>query len=217
MMRLFRRFKDLGVEGARASYYDKACRDHRLESIKAEAREAAQWVKNGDSILELAPGPGYLSIELSKLGDFQITGLDISGALVEIARKNAREAGVEIDFQRGNAANMPFPADHFNFIVCVLAFKNFKEPLQALNEMHRVLKPGGTALLRDLNRESPLRAVKAVAESMGLRGFQASVAGMIQRGGAYSRKEYEGLIGQSHFREYDIQDTEIGFSIHLKK
>jgi hypothetical protein len=71
LMKFFRRFKDLGVEGAQAQYYDKLCREHRLEEIKAQARQVAKFIKNGDTLLELAPGPGYLSIELSKLGQYK--------------------------------------------------------------------------------------------------------------------------------------------------
>ena len=52
-------------------------------------------------VLEVAPGPGFFAIELAKLGDFQITGLDISRTLVEIASENARAAGVRGRFSPG--------------------------------------------------------------------------------------------------------------------
>lgn len=119
MMKFFPYFKDLGVEGAQAQYYDKLCREHRLEEIKAQVRQVAKCIKNGDTLLEVAPGPGYLSIELSKLGQYKIVGLDISSALVEIAKRNAQEAGGEFDFMQGNASAMPFQANMFNAIVCV--------------------------------------------------------------------------------------------------
>jgi ubiquinone/menaquinone biosynthesis C-methylase UbiE len=217
MMKFFRRFKDLGVEGAQAQYYDKLCREHRLEEIKAQARQVAKFIKNGDTLLELAPGPGYLSIELSKLGQYKIVGLDISNALVEIAKRNAQEAGGEIDFMQGNASALPFQANMFNAVVCVLAFKNFKEPLKAMNEMYRVLKTGGTALIIDLNRDTSLGAMKKVAESMGLKGLKAYIAGAIQRSGAYSRKDFETFISQTEFGEYSIEDGALGFSVYLKK
>ncbi len=56
MMKLFRRFKDLGVEGPQAEYYDKLCREHRLDEIKAQARQVAKIIKDGDTVLELASG-----------------------------------------------------------------------------------------------------------------------------------------------------------------
>jgi ubiquinone/menaquinone biosynthesis C-methylase UbiE len=217
MMRFFRWFKDLGIEGAQANYYDKISREHRIGEMKEQAREGTRHINDGDSVLEIAPGAGYLSIELSKLGKYKITGMDISKDLVEICKRNAREAGVQIDFQQGNVSNMPFQSNVFNLIICVLAFKNFKEPLKALEEMHRVLKPGGIALIMDLNRKASMRVTKKVAENMGLTGLKAHIAGVIQRSGAYSRIEFESFISQTEFKDYEIMDSYLGFSIYLKK
>jgi ubiquinone/menaquinone biosynthesis C-methylase UbiE len=217
MMKFFKRFKDLGMEGAQAKTYDQMTRQHRIGEMKGQANEVAQHLKEGDSVLEIAPGAGYLSIELSKLGTYAITGMDISNDLVEIARQNAKEAGVDIDFQQGNVSNMPFREKVFNFIICVLAFKNFKEPLGALREMYRVLKPGGTALIMDLNKNASMKATKTVAENMGLRGMKAYMAGAIQRQGAYTKKEYESFIAQTDFKAFSIKETELGFSIYLNK
>ena len=105
----------------------------------------------------------------------------------------------------------------FNFIVCVLAFKNFKEPLKALEEMYRVLKPGGTALIMDLNRKASMKATKKVAENMGLKGITAYIAGAIQRSSAYSRNEFETFISQTGFRDHEIKDTDMGFSVYLTR
>jgi ubiquinone/menaquinone biosynthesis C-methylase UbiE len=217
MMKFFKRFKDLGIEGAQAKIYDRLTREHRIEEIRTQAKEVTKHIKDGDSVLEIAPGAGYLSIELSKLGNYKITGMDISKDLVEICRKNAMEAGVQIDFRQENVSNMPFQSDEFNFIICVLAFKNFKEPLKALDEMYRVLKPGGTALIMDLNREASMKATKKVAEKMGMKGLKAYVAGTLQRSLAYSRSELENFISQTEFKEHEIRYTDMGFSVNLKK
>ena len=110
----------------------------------------SEYVNDGSHILEVAPGPGYLAMELAKLGKCnEITGLDISEDFVQIAKENAQKAGVfeKIKFLQGNVANIPINNNEFDFIICVAAFKNFKKPLAALEEMFRVLKPEGTALL----------------------------------------------------------------------
>ncbi len=216
-MKFFRRFKDLGIEGPRAVYYDKISREHRIDEIKEEAQEVVKHIKDQDSVLEIAPGPGYLSIELAKLGNYKITGLDISQDLVSIAARNAREANVKVDFLQGNASSIPFHENTFNFIICVLAFKNFKEPLKCLNEFFRVLKPGGTALIMHLNRNASVHAMKAFVKNFGLRGINASIAGVIQRNGAYTKKEFEDFFSQTEFKERNIKDSNMGFSIYLKK
>ena len=53
---------------------------------------------------------------------------------------------------------MPFEDNEFDFVLCRAAFKNFSEPVAALREMHRVLKPGGKALIIDLRRDTPVSA-----------------------------------------------------------
>lgn len=217
MMRFVRRFKDLGMEGAQANYYDKISREHRIGEMKEEAKEVAAHIKDGDSLLEVASGPGYLSIELAKLGKYKITGMDISKDFVAIAARNAKEAGVDVDFLQGNASRIPFHENTVNFIICVLSFKNFKEPLKCLNEFYRVLKPGGMALIMDLNRNASMHAMKTFVKSFGLRGLNASIAGIIQRHGAYTRKEFETFISRTEFKENNIRDSSMGFSIYLTK
>lgn len=125
-MKFFKRFQDLGIEGEKAKYYNQMTRDHRIGEMKEQAKEVAKSIKDGDSVLEVAPGAGYLSIELSKLGRYKITGMDISKDLVEIASRNAKEAGVEIDFRQGSVSRMPFNANEFDFIICVLSFLTFR-------------------------------------------------------------------------------------------
>ncbi len=185
--------------------------------MKKEAKEVANHIKDGDCVLEVAPGPGYLSIELAKLGNYKITGMDISKDILEIAERNTKEAGVEIDFRQGNASLMPFQESMFNFIICVLAFKNFKEPFKSLHEMYRVLKLGSTTLIMDLNRNASKQVMQALVKNMGLKGMKAFFARKIQRNGAYTKKEFETFVSQTEFKEFDIKDSNIGFSIYLKK
>jgi len=217
MMRYFRRFKDLGISDTQARHYDKICREYRLPEIRSEAVKVGKQIRTGDSVLDLACGPGHLSIELSKRGAFEVIGLDISHALIEIAKTNAREAATNIEFKQGNASAMPFQADRFNFVISVLAFKNFKTPLEVLKEIHRVLKPGGSALILDLDRNSSLKKVKGLAEQMGLRGFNALLAGTIQRSGAYTAREFEMLVSQTEFAAHEIRTGNLGLEVSLRK
>ena len=100
-------YKGMGMEGPIAKWYAKATHKD-IEEFRTLARRMDERLKPGAKVLEVAPGPGYFAIELAKLGTYNITGLDISETFVEIARKNAREAGVEVDFRCGNASGMPF-------------------------------------------------------------------------------------------------------------
>src|SRR5262245_58221 len=89
----YKAYKGLPMEGFIAKWYAKNTKtDSR--GFKTTAKVVVAQVPSGGSILEVAPGPGYLAIEMAKLGDYRVTGLDISQSFVRIASENAREAGV---------------------------------------------------------------------------------------------------------------------------
>jgi ubiquinone/menaquinone biosynthesis C-methylase UbiE len=178
-------------------------------------------VPGGGSVLEVAPGPGYLGIELARLGDYRVVGLDISRSFVEIARRNAQDAGVAVTFEQGNASAMPFGADSFDFVVCRAAFKNFAEPVQALREMYRVLRPGGQALILDLRPDASPGAIRAEVKSMGLGWWNSLVTRLIFRHflvkTAYSQEQFRQMASQTPFRTCEIEEDPIGLAVALVK
>ena len=221
MMKFLRRFQDLGIKGGMARWYDTNTRQHRMGEMKNYAKEATAHIPEGGSVLEVAPGPGYLAIELAKLGTYHINGLDISQDFVEIARRNAQDAGVEVAFQQGNASAMPFPDHTFDFIICTAAFKNFKEPLKALGEMYRVLKQKGICLIIDMNRNVSNREIEVLTKNMGVKGREALFMKLtfkyFLRIGAYTKDGFISLISKTSFKEYEIQEEGVGFHIYLRK
>src|SRR5215813_11909910 len=94
-------YKGLPLEGFLARWYARNTARDRGEFEKL-ARELAGNVKSGGSVLEVAPGPGYLAIALARLGPYRIVGLDISHSFVAMAAENARSAGVAVTFQHGD-------------------------------------------------------------------------------------------------------------------
>jgi ubiquinone/menaquinone biosynthesis C-methylase UbiE len=160
-------YRGLGMEGWVARWYANITGKDPSD-LKALAACIVSQLPPGAQVLEVAPGPGYLAIEIAESGDFRVAGLDISHTFVEIGRNNARQRGVEVDFRQGDAAHMPFADETFQFLVCRAAFKNFTEPAQAIKEMHRVLAPGGTALLIDLRKDASPEAIKEAVDEMHL-------------------------------------------------
>jgi ubiquinone/menaquinone biosynthesis C-methylase UbiE len=210
-------YKGLPMEGFIARWYARntAGRDHRKS-----AELVAGQVATGGSILEVAPGPGYLAIELAKLGRYRVVGLDISQSFVEIASTNAQGAGVAVPFHHGDAARMPFAADSFDFIVCQAAFKNFSEPVQALGEMHRVLKPGGKALILDLRPDAPSEAINAEIKKMGLGWFNSLMTRLVLHRllkRAYSQEQFRQMASQTPFKICEIQEEPLGLAVAFAK
>jgi ubiquinone/menaquinone biosynthesis C-methylase UbiE len=221
MMKEMRRKKDLAIEGLTARWYNKNSKKHRLGEMKEYATLMAMDLKAGSAVLEVAPGPGYLAIELAKLGDYHIVGMDISKTFVEIARVNAKAAGVVVEFLQGNASAVPYPDESFNAIACTAAFKNFKEPIKALTEMYRVLKPGGTVLIVDMNRDVSNEQIGQLTRKMGVKGLEALFLKLtfryFLRKGAYTKEEFDSLFTQTNWKNSYIEEEGIGFRIWLRK
>jgi len=211
-------YRGFGMEGAVARWY-AALTKKSFKEFVALARRVADQIPQQSSVLEVAPGPGYFAIELARLGDYRITGLDISETFVEIARANARRAAVTVDFRHGNASRMPFSDGTFDFLVCRAAFKNFSEPGRALEEMYRVLKPGGQALIIDLRRDASIESIKQAVNGMNLDAVDRIMTTLAFRfmllKRAYTRKEFEGLVSTTKFRRVEIQQDLIGLELLL--
>jgi|SRR6266853_1017267 len=79
-MKLLRKFQDLRIEGEKARQYDEFSRQYRMKELREYASLVSHHVPESGLILEIASGPGYFATELAKLGNYKITGVDISNA-----------------------------------------------------------------------------------------------------------------------------------------
>jgi ubiquinone/menaquinone biosynthesis C-methylase UbiE len=208
------------MEGWIARWYTDTTRKD-LPEFQSLAKSLAAELPDQSRILEVAPGPGFLAVELAKAGDFEVTGLDISKSFVEIARHRAAREGVKVDFREGNVAAMPFESGAFDRVICRAAFKNFSQPVAALQEMRRVLKPGGKALIIDLRKDAPVASIDAYVNRLHLSLFSRLMTKwtfrlmLLKR--AYTLGHLRELIRQSGFRKPEIFEDEIGFHAWLRK
>jgi len=213
-------FKGMGMEGRTAKWYANLTRKS-MDEFKTLACRVADQLPAGGRVLEVAPGPGYFAIELAKLGKYQVTGLDISHTFVEIARRNASEAGVSVDFHQGNAAAIPFADESFDFLVCRAAFKNFAEPVRALQEMYRVLAKGGQALIIDLRRDASPDSINQAVDTMhvgAVNGFITKLTFrfmLLKR--AYTQRQFEQFLAQTKFSPVQIKQDLIGLELSLHR
>jgi len=213
-------YKGLPMEGMIATWYAKTTFKD-LKRHKLMAKQLVEKIPANGKVLEIAPGPGYFCIELARLGNYQITGLDISKSFVDIARKNAMEAGLKIDFREGNASAMPFQENTFDFTFCQAAFKNFSEPVKAIAEMYRVLRPGGLSVIADLRRDASADEIDREVKGMGLgRVNQFLVRWTFDQmllKSAYSVDEMKTMVAQTPFGKCKLTADGIGLQVVLEK
>jgi ubiquinone/menaquinone biosynthesis C-methylase UbiE len=210
--------KGVGMEGFIAAWYARQTAKD-LDEFKGIARRIAAHIGPGARVLEIAPGPGYLAVELVRLTGCRLVGVDISHTFVRIAGENARKEGLRIDFEQGDAADLPFPAEQFDFIVCRAAFKNFARPLAALDEMYRVLNDGGIALIIDLRKDFSPEAVNDYVRDKGMiaGAFIRLTFNTMLKKRAYTKESMADLVARSRFRQGDIRLDPMGFEVWLRK
>lgn len=108
-----------------------------------------EWVcpqATGD-VLEVAVGTGLNLPHYP--ADVRLTGLDLSPAMLDIARTRAAELGRAVELHEGDAQALPFLDASFDTVVCTLGLCGVPDERAAITEMHRVLRPGGKLLLLD--------------------------------------------------------------------
>lgn len=98
-------------------------------------------------VLEVAIGSGR-SLEFYPRGT-DLTGVDLSPAMLDLGRSRAAQLGVEVGFVEGDAEHLPFDDASFDTVVCALGLCSIPRPEAAIREMARVLVPGGSLLLLD--------------------------------------------------------------------
>ena len=170
-------------------------------------------------LLDIGTGPGWLLLKLNeKSPGMRLIGLDASPSMVARARKNVADAGLAdlIRIEEGKASRMPFSEDLFDVIVSTGSIHHWKDPVAALNDVYRVLKHHGYALMYDLVSDTPASVLDEMRQEFGwlktrlfwLHGFEEPF---------YSRKNFESLARFSLFKEAKSEFVGLLCRLTLKK
>jgi SAM-dependent methyltransferase len=155
----------------------------------------------GDAVLDLACGPGNFSREFARAvgPEGLVAGVDASPTMLERGAQELRRSRVEnLALIRGDATALPFRDASFDASCCFAALHLFGDPFAALDEMRRVLRPGGRiALMTSVRRELTPRPLKPLLErGSGMRIFEGDeiVAALEQRGFGGVRRRLSGMV-----------------------
>lgn len=102
-------------------------------------------------IIDLATGTGEVAFRLASLyPEARITGVDLSEGMLDIARKKNRNP--LITFEPGDCLELKYPDGKFDMLTIAYGVRNFENLEKGLREFHRILKPGGVAIIIELSR-----------------------------------------------------------------
>jgi ubiquinone/menaquinone biosynthesis C-methylase UbiE len=160
-----------------------------------------EWVcsrAHGD-VLEVAVGTG-LNLAFYR-SDVRLTAVDLSPAMLAVARSRAAELGREVDLREADAQALPFPDESFDAVVCTLSLCNIPDPQAAIGQMGRVLRPGGRLLLLDHIGSNwwPVWVVQRLVEVFSVRSA-----------GEYQTRRPLPLVRNAGFRIDESQRLKVG-------
>lgn len=140
-----------------ANHYDRmnSLISFRMHKVWRRFAMKQMNVKPGESALDVCCGTCDWAIALSMAsGTGKVVGLDFSQNMLEVAKKRLKKRGLEnrIELVHGNAMNLPFSDNAFDHATIGFALRNVPDLVQVLNEMKRVVKPGGLVVSLELSK-----------------------------------------------------------------
>ena len=124
---------------ASANQYDKAMAFNE-KLLFGDGRAWACSQARG-KVLEIAIGTG-LNLPFYPT-NIELTGIEISAVMLEIARRRAQSIGRKVELVIGDAQELPFPDQRFDTVICTIALCSIPDERKAAAEAYRVLRPGG--------------------------------------------------------------------------
>jgi ubiquinone/menaquinone biosynthesis C-methylase UbiE len=148
--------------------YMRAMTLGRERTLRETTVRLAQ-IQPGDCVLEVGCGTGTLTLAAKRQAgpSGKVFGIDIIPGMIELAERKATQAKEDVTFQLGSFDDIPFPANHFDVVMCSFMIFHMSEMtrLKGIAEAYRVLKPQGRLLVLDV--ASPSRPLpRAIARML---------------------------------------------------
>lgn len=148
---------------ARMRFFDK------IVAGSAGGSEAGAGGWKGARVLDLGCAGGFMAEDIAKRGAI-VSGVDPAAAAIASASRHARESGLEIDYRVGVGEALPYEDASFDHAVCVDVLEHVEDLGKVLDEVRRVLKPGGFFLFDTINR-NPIASFVVVTAGESILGL----------------------------------------------
>ena len=172
----------------------------KLASLGCGNPTAVADLEEGETVLDLGSGGGIdVLLSARRVGPGgKAIGLDMTDEMLELARSNQREAGVEnVEFLKGTIESMPLPDDSVDVVIsnCVINLSGDKPAV--LREAARVLRPGGRFAVSDVIADPDMDE----ETRRDMQQWTGCIAG------ALTRKDFEQQLAEAGFTEIEIRET----------
>jgi ubiquinone/menaquinone biosynthesis C-methylase UbiE len=155
-------------EGRGSRIYDFVARRLMRGLYSRIADDLVEVIPDGGDVLDVGTGPGVLLVELAgRRPDVRLTGIDLSADMIAAAERNVSGFGDRTSARVGDVTDLPFPDGSFDVVVTSLSSHHWDNPVAAVPELARVLRPGGRFYVYDL-RFAPFDVLAETAREHGL-------------------------------------------------
>jgi ubiquinone/menaquinone biosynthesis C-methylase UbiE len=192
--------------GRQAETFD-AWAEKTDDDVAARFQRALGKAHNG-ALLDVACGPGVVTAALAPRAA-SVVAFDTTPQMLEKAEARCAKAGLRnVEFRQGNAEDLPFADAQFDGVVTRLAIHHFADPQRAFDEMFRVLRPGGTAVIVDVvssehPAESTLQnAIERLRDPSHVRMLPASELDACIAGSGFADLEFSTWDKRREFEEW---------------
>jgi SAM-dependent methyltransferase len=134
-------------------HHESVLRSHSWRTVLNSAAYLVPHLSAGQRLLDVGCGPGTITVDLARrISPGTVTGVDASAAIIARAAGLATDEGVHnVDFRLGDVYALDFPDDSFDIVHAHQVLQHLGTPVAALQELRRVLKPGGILAARDVD------------------------------------------------------------------
>ena len=136
-----------------APTYDKLNHILSLNVDKSWRRKAVQHIvsRKPSRVLDIACGTGDFTIALAQAGVPEVLGVDISEGMLQVGRQKVAALGLNIEMKVDDSEQLSLADDSVDAVSVAFGVRNFEHLQQGLNEMHRVIRPGGEVCVVELS------------------------------------------------------------------
>jgi ubiquinone/menaquinone biosynthesis C-methylase UbiE len=202
-----------------ADLYDHFARKAIDQYYLETAREIVSYCPEG-RILDVGCGPGYLPLQIARMRKaVQVTGLDLSPRMIELARINAKNLGLEahLNFFLGDGKFLAVSDKSYDMVISTGVLHSLKNPVAFMDECHRVLKQGREAWIFDPARirssDDPLVRKERKKRTKLLLYLGMALIGQIFKPRPYAQEEVLEILERTRFSDYTVSGE--GY-IHIK-